>query len=84
MFASPWKDGLIILVILLLFFGPKRLPALSRAIGESVREFKGGIADAARSDEQKSEISSAPVSEQPRSAEQPQETTVAGGQSRDA
>jgi len=33
MFASPWKDGLIILVIVLLFFGPKRLPALSRSIG---------------------------------------------------
>ena len=44
MFASPWKDGLIILAIVLLFFGPKRLPALSRSIGESIKEFKGGIA----------------------------------------
>ncbi len=44
MFASPWKDTLIVLVILLLFFGPKRLPALSRSIGESIKEFKGGIA----------------------------------------
>ncbi len=44
MFASPWKDTLIVLVILLLFFGPKRLPALSSSIGESIKEFKGGIA----------------------------------------
>jgi sec-independent protein translocase protein TatA len=56
MFASPWKDGLIILVIVLLFFGPKRLPALSRSIGESIKEFKGGIAQSSDSDE-KSEIS---------------------------
>jgi sec-independent protein translocase protein TatA len=45
MFASPWKDTLIILVIVLLFVGPKRLPALSRSIGESIKEFKGGIAE---------------------------------------
>jgi sec-independent protein translocase protein TatA len=56
MFASPWKDSLIVLVILLLFFGPKRLPALSRSIGESIKEFKGGIAQSSESDE-KSEIS---------------------------
>ena len=44
MFASPLKDGVIVLIIVLLFFGPKRLPALSRSIGESIKEFKGGIA----------------------------------------
>ncbi len=57
MFDSPLKDGLIVLAILLLFFGPKRLPALSRAIGESVREFRGGIGHSSDS-EQKSEIPS--------------------------
>jgi sec-independent protein translocase protein TatA len=59
MFASPWKDALIVLVIVLLFFGPKRLPALSRSIGESIKEFKGGIAQSTGSDEQseKTEIS---------------------------
>jgi sec-independent protein translocase protein TatA len=56
MFASPWKDGLIILVIVLLFFGPKRLPALSRSIGESIKEFRGGIAQSSES-AAKSEIS---------------------------
>lgn len=57
MFASPWKDAVIVLVIVLLFFGPKRLPALSRSIGESVKEFKGGIAQAHDSEE-KSELPS--------------------------
>jgi sec-independent protein translocase protein TatA len=66
MFASPFKDGLIVLVILLLFFGPKRLPALSRAIGESMKEFKGGIADATKDDDHKSEITPGPAAEPPR------------------
>ena len=52
---SPWKDAIIVLIIVLLFFGPKRLPALSRSIGESIREFKGGIAQATGSDD-KSEL----------------------------
>jgi sec-independent protein translocase protein TatA len=78
MFASPWKDGLIILVIVLLFFGPKRLPALSRSIGESIKEFKGGIAQSSESDE-KSEISattgSAEKSETSETAPEAQATT---------
>jgi TatA/E family protein of Tat protein translocase len=70
MFTSPLKDGLIVLVILLLFFGPKRLPALSRAIGESVKEFKGGIAQVtgSDSDEDKSEITSTHAQAQPNSS----------------
>ncbi len=43
MFRSPLADGVIILVIILLFAGPKRLPMLSRSIGESIKEFRGGI-----------------------------------------
>ncbi len=58
MFASPWKDTLIILVVVLLFFGPKRLPALSRSIGESIKEFKGGITPGSSSDtDETSELS---------------------------
>ncbi len=63
MFASPVKDGVIVLVILLLFFGPKRLPALSRAIGESVKEFKGGITEGSKDEESNSEITAAKTGE---------------------
>ena len=45
MFRSPLADGVILLLIILLFVGPKRLPMLSRSIGESIKEFKGGVAD---------------------------------------
>jgi sec-independent protein translocase protein TatA len=63
MFASPLKDGLIVLAIVVLFFGPKRLPALSRSIGESIKEFKGGIAEGAKHEE-RPEVSKS-VSEEP-------------------
>ena len=33
----------IVLVIVLLIFGPKRLPGLGRQIGSGMREFKDGI-----------------------------------------
>ena len=59
---SPWKDVVVVLLIVLLFFGPKRLPALSRSIGESIKEFKGGITHTSGSEE-KSELSSSPSSE---------------------
>jgi sec-independent protein translocase protein TatA len=62
MFASPWKDGLIVLIIVLLFFGPKRLPALSRSIGESIKEFKGGIAHGPDSEQSELPSSSSEVS----------------------
>ena len=34
---------LIILVVVLLIFGPRRLPEMARGIGQSVREFRKGI-----------------------------------------
>jgi sec-independent protein translocase protein TatA len=36
---SPVEIGLILLVVFLLF-GPKRLPELARSLGQSIREFK--------------------------------------------
>ena len=43
MFRNPYADGLIVIVILLLFFGPKRLPTLGRSLGQGLREFKESI-----------------------------------------
>jgi len=34
---------LIILVVVLLFFGAKRLPDLARSLGSSAKEFKAGL-----------------------------------------
>lgn len=35
-----WTELLIILVIVLIFFGPKRLPEVAEAIGKSLQKFK--------------------------------------------
>jgi Sec-independent protein translocase protein TatA len=39
MFRNPLVDAIVVLVIVLLFFGPKRLPAL----GQGLREFKDTV-----------------------------------------
>jgi sec-independent protein translocase protein TatA len=42
-FTKPTWDALIVVVILLLFFGPKRLPGLGKSLGQGMREFKDSI-----------------------------------------
>lgn len=42
---------LIILGIILLLFGARRLPDLARSLGKSTREFKQGMRDGDREDE---------------------------------
>jgi sec-independent protein translocase protein TatA len=37
------KDVIIALIVVLLIFGPRRLPALGRSLGSGMREFKNGI-----------------------------------------
>ena len=41
-FIGPvgWNELVIILVIVLVIFGPRRLPELAEAFGKSIRKFK--------------------------------------------
>lgn len=41
---GPWEIILILLVVLLLF-GAKRLPELAKGLGQGIKEFKGGMKD---------------------------------------
>jgi sec-independent protein translocase protein TatA len=43
MFRNPTTDVIVVLVIVLLFFGPKRLPLLGRELGRGMREFRDSI-----------------------------------------
>jgi TatA/E family protein of Tat protein translocase len=45
-FGARPLDLLVILIISLLIFGPKKLPEIGAAIGKSVTAFKKGIKDA--------------------------------------
>jgi sec-independent protein translocase protein TatA len=38
-----WPEILIILVVLLLLFGAKRLPEMGRSLGRGMREFKDAV-----------------------------------------
>jgi sec-independent protein translocase protein TatA len=55
MFHNPTADLLVVLLIVLLFVGPKRLPGLGRGIGSGIREFKEGITGSGSSDDDKDE-----------------------------
>ena len=45
--GSP-MELIVLLVVVLIFFGPKRLPSLSRSIGKSISEFKRGKEEVAK------------------------------------
>ena len=48
-----FSELLVILVIVLLLFGAKRLPDLARSLGKSVSEFKKGRDEGLANDEKK-------------------------------
>ena len=58
MFRNPTTDLIIFLVVVLLIFGPKRLPLLGKQLGHGMREFKDGITGKSKDadDEERPEI----------------------------
>jgi sec-independent protein translocase protein TatA len=60
---------IIVLVIVLLVFGPKRLPQLGRQLGGGMREFKDGIQGKNKDDDQESRDSDADRPELTRAAQ---------------
>lgn len=56
---------LIILVILLVIFGPKRLPQLGRQLGGGMREFKDSVTGKSDEDEDEAETTATPVAAAP-------------------
>lgn len=41
--AIGMPEILVVLIIVLVLFGPKKLPELARAVGRSVREYRKGL-----------------------------------------
>lgn len=50
-FGLGLPELIVIALILLLFFGPKRLPGLFRSIGTSIRELKTGLTEVEKKEE---------------------------------
>ncbi|HLI07653.1 MAG TPA: twin-arginine translocase TatA/TatE family subunit [Ktedonobacteraceae bacterium] len=57
-FGFHGLDLVVILVIALLIFGPKKLPEMGSAIGKSIKEFKKGMNEITSTDEEKPKVSS--------------------------
>jgi sec-independent protein translocase protein TatA len=51
MFRNPTTDLIVVLVIVLLIFGPKRLPGLGKQLGQGLREFKESITGDSKEDQ---------------------------------
>lgn len=45
MFGGKTEELIIVLLIILLLFGAKKLPELSRALGQSAKEVRKGFTD---------------------------------------
>lgn len=50
--VGPWQIVLIVVIVLLLF-GGKKIPELMRGLGSGVREFKDAMKDPEKKDENK-------------------------------
>ncbi len=74
--VGPW-ELLIIVVVLVALFGANRLPKMARGLGEGIREFKKGIAEAGHNSATDEPTDAAaqgargPTEQPPQPAEQP-------------
>ena len=68
----------VVLIIVLIIFGPKRLPELGKSLGEGIRGFRGSLSgdDDKDSVESKQSELKAATTEQPPAAEKPVEGEV--------
>lgn len=51
-YSVGWPELVIVLAVLLLLFGAKRLPEIARSIGKSSKEFKKGMKEGATLDDE--------------------------------
>lgn len=55
MFGLGTTELLIVLIVVLLVFGSSRLPKLARSLGQAQKEFKQGMAEGAKDDDESSD-----------------------------
>jgi sec-independent protein translocase protein TatA len=70
----------VVLIIALVIFGPKRLPELGRSMGKGIREFRGSIAGKDDDDEEEEKSSKPAAIEGAQDADEPVEGEVVTNQ----
>lgn len=74
MFRNPTADLVVVLLIALLIFGPKRLPGLGKQLGQGLREFKDSITGNDDSDsEERAELTKSTAGTAPSTEQRPTE-----------
>ena len=53
-----WPELIIIVAVIVLLFGARKLPDLARSVGASAKEFRKGLEDGASEDEEAEEEAS--------------------------
>jgi len=75
---GPLEIGIVLLIVLVIF-GPKRLPDLGRSLGGGMREFKDSVTgDNKKSDD---ELPAGETKSEPVQASEKSDATPAGGKS---
>jgi sec-independent protein translocase protein TatA len=71
---GPLELGIILLIVLIVF-GPKRLPGLGRQLGSGMREFKDSLTGKSKNDDEAREEPAVRQQELDRSAAEPEVVT---------
>jgi sec-independent protein translocase protein TatA len=58
------QEWLIVLLIVLLIFGARKLPDLARSLGSSAKEFRKGIEEGSKDDAESAQTTAAETSDQ--------------------
>jgi sec-independent protein translocase protein TatA len=58
-----WQGALLIILVLLLVFGPKRLPEMGRSLGRGLREFKDSVTGKDDDDDEPDRVELSPPAE---------------------
>lgn len=61
MLGIGYQEMVVLLVIVLIIFGPKNLPKLAKSMGSAIRDFKSGLSGVEKDIEDAANAENAPV-----------------------